>query len=245
MRHALQDRRADAWFSVAEIEVSRNCNRRCSYCPQAFDAYRGPEVRMERSLFEHVLVQIAAIGFTGRLGFHMYNEPLLRKDLADLVAFARNQVPLAYLVLYTNGDLLDDRRYAALLESGIDHFLVSRHDGGDFPIRPYQVIQRPGDFMLSGRGGAIDRRDSPWDLPCYAPSEMLMVRYTGEVVLCHEDAQRRHIMGDLRRQSLSEVWLSDRFRAARQALELGRRGDAETICHACDNRLHPLPDTAI
>lgn len=235
----------DRWFSVVEIEVSRRCNRRCDYCPQAFDWYRGPERRMDRPLFDSIIDQVAATDFSGRLGFHLYNEPLLRKDLSVLVAHARARLPNAYLVLYTNGDLLDDDRYAELLDAGIDHFLVTRHDGGAFPTRLFQTVQRPGDFMLSGRGGAIDRMNEPWRLACHAPSEMLMIRYTGEVVLCHEDAQSRHVMGDLRRDALADVWFSHRFEAARRLLEAGDREAASGICGACDNRLHPLPDTAI
>ena len=235
----------ERWFSVVEIEVSRRCTRRCSYCPQSFEWYRGPEQRMDRALFDHIIDQVAAVDFTGRLGFHLYNEPLLRKDLAVLVAHARVRLPRAYFVLYTNGDLLDDARYTDLLEAGIDHFLVTRHDGDPFPARPFQTVQQPGDFMLSGRGGTIDRRDEPWRLACYAPSEMLMIRYSGQVVLCHEDAQSQHVMGDLRRDSLADVWFSPRFRTARRLLEAGDRTAAGGICMTCDTRLPPLPDTAI
>lgn len=235
----------DDWFSVVEIEVSRRCNRRCSYCPQSFDWYRGPEERMDWALFTSIIDQVAAIGFSGRLGFHLYNEPMLRKDLERLVERARQSLSDAYFVLYTNGDLLDDRRYGALLSAGIDQFLVTRHDGGDFPERPFQKVQRPGDFMLSSRGGMVDNVDGPWNLPCYAPSEMLMIRYTGEVVLCHEDATSRHVMGDLRQTRLSDVWSSPAFRTVRRQLMAGHRSGAGGICASCDNRLHPLPDTAI
>lgn len=238
-------RETDAWFSVVEIEVSRRCNRRCGYCPQAFDWYRGPEQRMERALFDSIIGQLAEVGFSGRLGFHLYNEPLLRKDLDVLVEHARGRLPFAYFVLYTNGDLLDDRRHGRLLSAGIDHFLVTRHDGGDFPERPFQTVQRPGDFMLSGRGGIVDGNDRAWTLPCYAPGEMMTIRYTGQVVLCHEDAASRHVMGDLRDTRLADVWFSRGFQDVRRRLEAGDRAGAGGICTACDNRLHPLPDTGI
>jgi 2-deoxy-scyllo-inosamine dehydrogenase (SAM-dependent) len=200
---------------------------------------------MDRVLFDSIVEQVAVTSFSGRFGFHLYNEPLLRRDLEILVTHARERLPNAYFVLYTNGDLLSDDRYNRLLASGIDHFFVTRHEGGAFPERPFQKVQRPGDFMLSGRGGIIDRTNTTWQLPCYAPSEMLMVRYTGEVVLCHEDAASRHVMGDLRRERLADIWFSDRFRLVRRQLESGDRHAAGSLCTNCDNRLHPLPDTSI
>ena len=172
-------------------------------------------------------------------------EPLLRKDLAGLVSLARLRLPRAYLVLYTNGDLLDDARHAALLEAGIDHFLVTRHGWDSFPERAFQSVQHPNNFALSGRGGTVAEAPAPLDLPCFGPSEMMIVTVTGDVVLCHEDADRRNVMGNLAKQSLADVWLCERFRSLRAHLEGGNRSLAGGICRLCDNRLYPLPGGAI
>ena len=74
---------------------------------------------------------------------------------------------------------------------------------------------------------------------------MLMVRYDGKVVLCHEDATSSTIMGDTNKQSLKSIWLSSSFKQYREKLITGDRLSAGSLCSKCDNRLHPLPDTAI
>lgn len=233
-----------AWFQVVEIEVSSHCNRRCAYCPQSQDWFRKPQHFLDRSVFESIIDQLAELEFSGRLSFHMYNEPLLHPQLEDLVAHARGSLPGAWLVLYTNGDLLDDRRHAALLQAGIDHFLVTRHSGRSFAERPFQQVRQAGDFMLSNRGGLVGAPVS-WNLPCYGPSEMLMIHHDGTVVLCHEDAAGQRPMGRVDRQSLREIWQSEEFVRLRALLEAGDRRGAGHQCAVCDNRLHPLPDTAI
>jgi cyclic pyranopterin phosphate synthase len=235
----------DTLPQVVEIEVSRHCNRRCAYCPQSFDWYRGEERFMPLALFRSIVEQLGAMAFSGRLSFHLYNEPLLRPDLADLVALARASLPLGYFVLYTNGDLLTDLRYASLLEAGIDSFFVTRHSSKPLPVRPYQTVRYPGEFPMSSRGALVDGVPGASSLPCYAAHEMLIIRHDGQVVLCHEDATSRQPMGDLNRQSVAEVWTGQEFARFRKLLGRGKRKAACGLCGQCDNRLHPLPDTAI
>jgi GTP 3',8-cyclase len=200
---------------------------------------------MGRELFDTIIDQLAEIQFTGRLSFHFFNEPLLRRDLEALVTVARSKLPLAYFVLYTNGDLLTDERYAELLSAGMDHFFVTRHDFDAYPTRPFQHVQHPHHFTVSGRGGTIAASTAPLDIACFAPSEMLIITVEGDVVLCHEDAEKQHIMGSFANQTLAEIWFGERFKTFRIPLEDGERFRADTICQRCDNRLYPVPGTAI
>lgn len=202
---------------------------------------------MERSLYSCIIRQIAEYEFSGRLSFHHYNEPLLRPDLPDLVKEAAKALPYSRRVLFTNGDLLTDDLYYRLLDAGVDQFFITNHGGRKIPRRPFQLIRAPGSFRLSSRGGLVDAGEGTrgGDLPCFAPSEMLIIKYNGKVVLCHEDAVGEVVMGDLRVQSVSQIWLSDGFQRIRTQLESGARNTASVLCARCNNRLHPLPDTGI
>ncbi len=232
------------WFQVVEIEINHRCNLRCSYCPQSLDWFRQPEHRMEFTLFRHIIAQLSELDFAGRLSFHMYNEPLLHPKLNYLVSYARAAVSNAWLVLYTNGDLLDDRKYLELLDAGIDSFLVTRHSGLPMLSRPFQTVRFPSEFMMSSRGGLV-KKGKETNLACFAPSEMLMIHHDGSVVICHEDAASRNVMGHTDRQRLRDIWFSEKFMFYRRVLKTGNRRKAGGICATCDNRLHPLPDTAI
>lgn len=233
------------WPSVVEIEVNVRCNRSCDYCPNAQLKQPTPNSFMEDDLYNRIIDQLASIAFSGRLSFHFYNEPLMRKDLAQLVSIARDRLPLAFFAIYTNGDLLTNSRYDELLAAGVDQFLVTRHSWDEFPDRPYQFVQYPSNFIISGRGGSVSLPNKPLTLPCFAPTEMMIVMFNGDVVLCHEDANRELVMGNLACQSLSEVWQSPSFMHLRSLLAAGRRSCASKVCKRCDNRLYPIPGGTI
>jgi MoaA/NifB/PqqE/SkfB family radical SAM enzyme len=67
--------------------------------------------------------------------------------------------------------------------------------------------------------------------PCYRPWLTFTVLWDGRVSLCCADFDGKVILGDLRVQTIAEVWNGDRFLAARRA-HLDHGGPE--ICHACD-----------
>lgn len=236
-----------SWPSVVEIEVSVRCNRACAYCPNSTIGLTSSASFMELGLFQRIIAQLSEISFSGRLSFHFFNEPLMRKDLEVLVAIARAALPFAHLVLYTNGDLLTDARYQKLIDSGIDFFIITRHGGDPMKPRPHQLVQFSADLEISSRAGSIF--SAPVSLPlrhaCHAPSEMLIVTVNADVVLCHEDARREVIVGNLGNSTLREIWFGEEMKRFRYHLGRGQRQDAGSICARCDLRIYPGPNMSI
>jgi MoaA/NifB/PqqE/SkfB family radical SAM enzyme len=67
--------------------------------------------------------------------------------------------------------------------------------------------------------------------PCYRLWLTFTVLWDGRVSMCCADFDGRHIFGDLRSQTIAEVWNDPLYRAARrQHLESGGPG----ICRSCD-----------
>jgi 2-deoxy-scyllo-inosamine dehydrogenase (SAM-dependent) len=144
--------------------------------------------------------------------------------------------------------MLTDRRYKSLLEAGIDHFKITSHSRKRHPDRPHQDVLFPEDLVLTNRGGTITHLPKPspatLSLPCYAPSEMLIVTVTGDILLCYEDAERKHVMGNIMENSLEEIWFSEEFVRYRELLAQGGRLEASEICRSCTNRDHRIPGTS-
>lgn len=237
-------RRDARGLSVVEIEIGSRCNRRCHYCPVSLNPNPPVPVRMSDDVFVATIEQLSEIGFDGRLSYHLYNEPLLRKDLARLVAIAHSRLPGALQLLNTNGDLLDDRRYAALRAAGMDYFFVTRHSPGAFRERDFQAVQFWESLNLTNRGGTVVHVPPPAPrakhTPCFAPSEMLIVSVTGDVLLCYEDADRTHVMGNVLETPIVEIWDSEPFREYRRRLEQGDRS-VDEMCLRCSNVAHSRP----
>lgn len=225
---------------VVEVEINTRCNRHCSYCPVSIiPPPPGPRF-LEDAIFERLVRELETISFDGRLSYHLYNEPLLRQDLERLIEIAAVRLPSAHQVLFTNGDLLTEDRYQSLCRAGIGEFLVTRHDGdGDeFPQRPLQNVIIPPQLDITNRGGTMSQTAHAFPMSCYAPTEMLIVTATGDVLLCYEDARRQNVMGNILNESLLDIWTSERFVRMRSLLVAGKRETVGGICATCDNRTH-------
>ena len=193
---------------------------------------------MSDEVFERIVSELERQDYSGKFSFHFYNEPLIRKDLERLVEKVARRLPRAYRLLYTNGDLLTDERHASLLAAGIDHLIVTSHSGEIVKDRPKQTVQYPQDLVLTSRGGLVQvgsRKELPMARPCWAPTDMLIVTVTGDVVLCCEDATRSMKMGNVMEQSLEALWFSPELVRLRTLLQQGKRGEAGMACARCDN----------
>lgn len=68
--------------------------------------------------------------------------------------------------------------------------------------------------------------------PCIYLWNLLVVLADGRVALCCMDSDGKVILGDLKAQSLAEVWSGEGFESYRRAHLEGRRGEVE-LCSAC------------
>lgn len=186
----------------------------------------------------HAVAELQRIGFDGFLSYHFYSEPLLRRDLEELVEHARERLPDAYQLLYTNGDLLSENRYRDLINAGIDHFIVTQHDNDVFPERPYQTVVMGNELQLTNRGGYmedVEVLEGSLSAPCHAPTDMLLITYNGDVLLCCDDAERQNVMGNIMESPIEEIWFSPQFQQLRDLLAQGKRAEAGGICSRCNN----------
>ena len=117
----------DAYGRVAtdlRVSLTDRCNLRCAYCmpPEGLDWLPQPEVLTGDEVVRLVRIGVETLGirevrFTG-------GEPLLRRDLADIIARTAALDPRPDISLTTNGIGLD-RRAAALKAAGLDRINVS------------------------------------------------------------------------------------------------------------------------
>jgi cyclic pyranopterin phosphate synthase len=117
----------DSYGRVAtdlRVSLTDRCNLRCAYCmpPEGLDWLPTPEVLTDDEIVRLLRIGVETLGirevrFTG-------GEPLLRRDLADLIARTAALDPRPDISLTTNGIGLD-RRAAELKQAGLDRINVS------------------------------------------------------------------------------------------------------------------------
>lgn len=226
-----------------EIEINTRCNRSCSYCPVSILPPPSANNNMPWSIYERIVLQLEGIHYDGRISFHLYSEPLLRKDLHKFVSYAKSRLPRCSIVLFTNGDLLTEEKYQTLMKAGVDTIVITAHSGAVHPDRPRQIVQYPSDLELTNRGGVIPLPTAQEMLavPCFAPGEMLIITVNGDVLLCYEDARREVTLGNIVAETLFDIWSSETRVAICAALESGQREKASPICMVCNNQAHAVP----
>jgi MoaA/NifB/PqqE/SkfB family radical SAM enzyme len=106
------------------IEVTKRCNARCSFCPY-WEEPRGREL----ADYSPIVGQFKPLVVTLSGG-----EPLVRRDLFDIVGGIRSTDPRVYIAVVTNGSLLTVEMAKQLRRQGLNQLSISldyadrRHD---------------------------------------------------------------------------------------------------------------------
>lgn len=103
------------------LDLGRACNRKCDYCLNSPDEkFELSTEKAKEIMNEGRSLGCMAVSFTG-------GEPLLRKDLNELLAYAKS-IGYQNLKLQTNGDLLDEEMASRLASAGVTNLLISFHN---------------------------------------------------------------------------------------------------------------------
>ena len=106
------------------LEVTKRCNARCNFCDY-WKEKTSPELKNYVPVVNRL--KPLSVSLTG-------GEPLLRKDLTQLIASLRQNFGFLFISLITNGSLLTLERGLDLWKAGLDEFSISvdyldeRHD---------------------------------------------------------------------------------------------------------------------
>lgn len=138
---------------LVNFEVTMRCNARCGFC----DYWKTPA---ETRATELKSFAAAAREFKPMIVTFTGGEPLLRKDLEQLVAGVRDAVRLTYVQLITHGGMLTLERAQSLWNAGVDQFNISldyldtRHDEArGIPGLTQKILDVVPRMKAAGIGG--------------------------------------------------------------------------------------------
>lgn len=122
------------------IETTGFSNMKCIHC--GHKTMKRKKGNMDINLYKKIIDEIALKAPETEVWLTLYGEALLlRYKLYYMIKYAREK-GLKYLILNTNGMLLDDEMINLILESGLDRFIFSL-DG--FTRETYNSIRVHGD----------------------------------------------------------------------------------------------------
>jgi hypothetical protein len=135
-------------------ELNASCNLRCPMCTRSEDATGGKDTWISLEHFRSVMKEAVAMG-TRAVGLNGVNEPLIRKDLWNFVACAR-ELGVLDIMLHTNATLLTPVVSRQLIDAGLTRLFVSLDAVNDATYRQIrvgadlgQVIRNIHDFRAA------------------------------------------------------------------------------------------------
>ena len=243
-----------------EIEISESgtCNRSCSFCPRSAANFIDKKEFITNKLHEKLCIELKELNYKGTIRYSGFVEPMLDKNIFNLIDMVRNYLPESNIEMVTNGDPLNLKRLKKLFEKGLNKILISAYDGkkesdkledlciqANLNEKQYIVRHRyyseDQDFgiTLSNRSGLmadaefkIDALKEPLKKSCYIPSYTFFLDYQGDVLMCPHDWGKKVILGDLNKEKLKDIWFSKRFMGIRKMLNKSNRNFKP--CNVCD-----------
>lgn len=213
--------------------------------------------RMSTEMVLHLLAQAHSLGFRGNVTFCSYSEPLLdeRNIMFALEARKRGMTPY----LHTNGDMLkQDDALCRKARNAYDYIVIGLYDyrtdeelesAKQFWLKKFAGANLKFSIIGSSevctaRSMAIPRALVPTDpripvpdltfsnAPCHRPLLRMIIRYDGEMCNCCEDTQGVFYLGNAYKNTLKELWFSERHTQVVRTLIEGRR-DHFRLCRNC------------
>jgi MoaA/NifB/PqqE/SkfB family radical SAM enzyme len=114
-----------AVFEAVFFEVVNKCNSSCAFCNASIQNDTRERKEMSFELYDKLIEQLVQMRFTGRVAFHVANDPLVAQELERFVGHARKKLPQCWIQIMTNGIGLTPKRGEELIENGIDELYIN------------------------------------------------------------------------------------------------------------------------
>jgi len=244
--------------SVIEISESGTCNRKCSFCPRSAPDFKDVKEFVSDKLISKLSKQLSIYKYSGIFLFSGFVEPMVDKNIYNLISIVRKNLHNAKIEMVTNGDALNKSRIKKLFDFGLSTLLVSIYDGkkeaeameklliscnlnqDQFKVR-HRYLPESDSFgiTLSNRSGMMDNAEykipslkEPLKKPCYYPHYTFFMDYTGEVLVCSHDWGKKLVVGNLKNENFIDIWRNQKFSLARKNLYQANRNFSP--CDKCD-----------
>ena len=243
-----------------EIEISESgtCNRSCSFCPRSAKDFVDKKEFITNELHEKLCKELQDLNYKGTIRYSGFVEPMLDKNIYNLINMVRRFLPESNVEMVTNGDPLNLKRLEKLFQSGLNRILISAYDGKEDADRleslcksanlsseqyivrhRYYSEEKDFGITLSNRSGLMENAEfkikslaEPLKKPCYIPSYTFFLDYQGDVLMCPHDWGKKIILGNLNKTNLTDIWFSKKSMQIRKMLNKSNRNF--TPCNVCD-----------
>lgn len=235
-------------FGNIMLSTCNKCNGSCSFCAASNRYNRFSKILMSDELVSKIISELEEIDYKGRITMQGLNEPLLDDRMCTIIEEIHTRIRNARIHIITNGTLLNceklSRIYPCVKKIHIDNyseeirpelqkcldFVKQEEDGGRKLVFS---MRRQQEILAQFGENECGRTKTPGiDCGCILPYNTIAVQANGKVSLCMADIAQNYIVGDLEKNTLTEIWYGEKMAGYRRMLRTGRKN--LPLCRACD-----------
>ena len=236
------------------IETINRCNSTCSFCAANRNDETRPFCRMDEELFGKIVSQLADWDYSGYISLFANNEPFMDTRIIEFHKQIREKLPKARIKVFTNGLLLDCKKFADIAPYA-DLFIINNYceDGKLHPniaelyeylmknpslhekIKVQIKIRYIGEVLTNRAGTSPNKKEAKRVIkePCLFPYTDMVIYPDGKVGICCCDVKEVTDMGNVNSQTMKEIWIGGGgYNELRAMLRNGRHGCK--FCAHCD-----------
>jgi hypothetical protein len=190
----------------------------------------------DETIIDAAVTAYEKLGFTGLIGFHYYNEPLLQaKRLFRVAANILGRAPKARFLLWTNGMLIPENvdQYSLFDQIVISGYNEESARGRDRLAAAGIKCDYVDNAQLDDRLQTLEPKDK--SASCLRPFLEMIFDHYGNTHLCCYDWRGQGTTGNLNDQSIEELaamWYRSLPKIAADKMS----EDAPTVCLNCSHR---------
>lgn len=228
-------------FGLCQIEINPTelCNRTCNFCPRA---HGYPNLDLHLSVDDTKILKDRLIeyNYKGILIISGTGEPLLNKNILSIIA----ELSGWWLELITNGDVLLKKPdlLDQMFDRGLTRIIIDEYDNFTNYEKKLKMIEgKEGTVKehisnkhnYNNRAGAIQTTENSLFRQCYFPFYKGVIDIGLEFRFCCNDWKYKTSIGNLKNNTIEEIWMSDKMNNYRKLLAQGKRNCIEA-CSKCD-----------
>jgi hypothetical protein len=250
-------------FDTIEIETFNRCNNDCSFCPANRNVDKRTPCYMSEKLFSKIIDQLVEIDFSGNVNLFINNEPLIDKRLEKFIEEVTSKLPKSTIFILTNGLLLNHDRLKSLYDAGLKNIIIDNYNdkmkinsnvkkmlddirGSEIEKNMNIVVWlRYKNAVLTNRTGSAPNKKYKFlnfgeiekniilRRSCGFVIGGLNITPEGKVPICCADVYGKHIIGDVNKEKIVDIWYGEKSSMIREELfNKGRFGLYP--CNMCD-----------
>lgn len=233
------------------IETVNRCNGTCPFCPCNIKDDKRLYKEMNDEIFKKIINDLKEIHYKNTLMLLANNEIFLDKKILDRLRFARKELPEAHMKIITNGKLLTTSIFQKLNDEHlVDELIINNYNTTmalNTPIKKlydkYKNIDlnidtiinlRYSDEILSNRAGSSPNKKASKIIKdyCALPYTDININPEGNFLICCCDAIERTNLGNIKNNTLIEIFNNKKYQSIRNNMRQGRYNNK--FCQLCD-----------